>query len=656
MLYLLLLGLKHILEDDAVLPPHSVRWLADDALLPEISSDADKVDGGGRAGGGDGVGGAAEASRQRHRISKMVAMLGNVLELLLAGAPARAQQPGAEDAGRQGKPSAGAAGRLAEQRSAVSLECHQMLQDLLPHPLIIVLERQGPGALARTLASETMLPTVIWTKGMRQMLWEHLHAHLDGFEMELALAPDAIWHFQRAPPVRYEEHDDADWLGGQHFGYYLTVLAREMRESGTSAPQVVAAADALEFQSMLLKRLETETLVKKQAMLVSILAGLLHQHPQPSTTAAAAAAAAAASAQHKPAPPVAHHQGAAARPATEYQQAGSAGPLPPAAAEGADWGIGARDLQVLAALLEQHAPVGTSNDGGEGGSRRSSMVVCGSDSLDTSHWQKWDAITQDPDRLEVLLHSIRVCQWIITPLSVAGRIAPAAAAAAAAAADTAISLRVPDIVEGILRWSVEGIFYLPEAAAQGAAAHPLRRLLPLALACVRFCEEVARSSQGLRRAETEGCLVEILLVCLQCDDTSIIEAATSCVGRLCASPCLHAALTEGHLHLLLLRQLLRDVHCMMEGGSGLLERDVNPRVVRRRSLATVQALGQFVNSMDHSNQMIEEELCALLTRPMMERLEAPDDFLALFAGETLTPELVWGGVNRAELAQVAPQP
>ena len=66
MLYLLLLGLKHILEDDAALPPHSVRWLADDYLLPEMaSSDADEHRAGGVVSGGDGMGSAAEPSEEQ---------------------------------------------------------------------------------------------------------------------------------------------------------------------------------------------------------------------------------------------------------------------------------------------------------------------------------------------------------------------------------------------------------------------------------------------------------------------------------------------------------------------------------------------------------------------------------------------------------------
>jgi len=42
------------------------------------------------------------------------------------------------------------------------------------------------------------------------------------------------------------------------------------------------------------------------------------------------------------------------------------------------------------------------------------------------------------------------------------------------------------------------------------------------------------------------------------------------------------------------------------------------------------------------------EFTALLLQ--VERLDSPDDFLALFAGETFNPEIVWGEVNRAELA------
>ena len=317
--------------------------------------------------------------------------------------------------------------------------------------------------------------------------------------------------------------------------------------------------------------------------------------------------------------------------------------------------------------------------------------------------------------MEVLLHTVRVWQWTITPASTGGSTSAAAAAAAAESVGSAIALGVPDCVEAILRWSLAGIFFLPDetvletGAAPGAVPHPLAPLLPLALACVRFCEELLRSAAGLARLERlhtrgqmggeeeggdrgpgvqdeggeagdeaegrggalaqgrgGGDLVEIVLVCLQCDKSAIIEAGTACVSRLCASAHVHAALLAGHVHLLLLRQLLRDVHCMMDGGGG--GGAVGHHVVRRRSLATVQALGQFVKLLTARRaadggvrgglgqgvvvvpDSTERELSALLTWPMLERLAVPDDFLALFAGETRTPEIVWGDVNRRELA------
>ena len=500
------------------------------------------------------------------RTDKMVALLGHVLGLL--------------------QPESDAVGRLGEEGTAVSRECREMLVDLLPYPLIIVLERQGPCALARTLAADTILPTVVWTKGMREVLWKHLHSHLDGFEMELAVSPDAIWQFARAEPVKYHQHEDGDWLGGQQFGYYLTLLALQLREDATenvgNTVGAVAPADVTKFQSLLLARLDTEKIVKKQAVLLSILAGLLHQAPAPpvpkpapvpipatAQTPNVAVFDASKNVAHPKPPAHPHHAQGTTHGVAHTSVHSPVPPLVPPPHDAANvpegpsqehTGAGGPDLKVLAALLEQHAPAATI-DGSNAGIALQCTTIPVLETVElSSQWQKWEEITRDQDRLEVLLHSICVCQWIITPRSVAGRILAADAACAAAAIGTAIRLRVPDIVEGILRWSIEGIFYLPEAAAKDVVQHPLRPLLPLALACVRFCEEVARSTQGLHRLEKERSLIEILVVCLQCDDASIIEAATSCVGRLCASARLHAALVEGHLHLLLLRQLLRDVH------------------------------------------------------------------------------------------------
>ena len=628
MLYLLLLGLEHILEDNAevhVRAADASRSTNDSdapAAASEESAEETGVEGTGQQSGdsttgkahwltyarGDGQdedrqGEAGAQTKNNSQTTKMVDLFGRVLGLL--------------------QPSSDAGGRLDEESRAVAQECRQMLEDLLPHPLIIVLERQGPGALARTLASDVKLPTVVWTKGMREALWEHLHSHLDGFEMELAVSPNAVWQFARAAPVHYREHQEGDWLGTEHFGYYLELLALQLRHKGESSASAVVPADVPQFQSLLLARLDTEKHVQKQAVLLSILAKILSSSP--------------ATMPPKP---------AASSAAPEAQISHSAVEAPPAVGRAEAAAVTGPDLEVLLALLLQHTPVGANDVSGNGIEAKRTVSV-GSAGL-----RKWEPIIQDGDRMDVLLYSIRVLQWIITPISSAGRITAPAAAAAAAAVDKVISLQIPSAVEGILRWSIEGIFYLPETSAPSAAKHPLNALLPVALACVRFCEEVARSSQGLLRLEQERSLVEILLVCLQCDDTSVIEAATACVGRLCMSPCLHAALIDGSLHLLLLRQLLRDVHCMMEGGGSASEEKSNPRVVRRRSLATVQTLGQFVNRMDHSNQALENELCSLLTRPMIERLEIPDDFLAIFAGETFTPEIVWGAVNRNELAQL----
>jgi hypothetical protein len=663
LLYLLLLGLKHILENDSevkVIEPN-----ARDILWPSGTFESSKNDthsstavsdvslagtGAGAVeqqlvnssdvntnwlsyacGRGQEGGGEREAGAQTWddtRTSEMVDLLGTVLGLL--------------------QPSSEAGGRLDEESRAVAQECRQMLEDLLPHPLMIVLERQGPCALARTLSSEVMSPTVVWTKSMREVLWEHLHSHLDGFEMELAVSPNAVWQFARAAPVSYREHEECDWLGTEHFGYYLELLAlqlREKRSSSTEAPLVVPA-DVPHFQSLLLARLNTEKHVQKQAVVLSILAEILASAPAtvpPKPSASQSEPCGPSNVPQKPAVSCPHEVPLLARNLAsfgpEVQMAHTVSETFPAAATGLD-------LEVLLALLKQHTPVGAGDVSGTG------VESCGTPGLHSAGLHKWEPVIRDRNRMDVLLYSIRVLQWIITPISTAGRITATAAAAAAAAVDKVINLQIPNAVEEILRWSIEGIFYLPEQSAPSTAEHPLTPLLPVALACIRFCEEVARSSQGLLRLEQERSLVEILLVCLQCDDTSIIEAATSCVGRLCMSHCLHAALIDGSLHLLLLRQLLRDVHCMMEGTSRASDNTINPRIVRRRSLATVQALGQFVNRMDPSNHYMESELCSLLTRPMIERLEIPDDFLAVFAGETFTPEVVWGAVNRNELAQL----
>ena len=57
-------------------------------------------------------------------------------------------------------------GGVQAEFRALRHECRQQLEDLLPYPLIIVLQRRGAGALARTLAADISLPTVVWTAGV----------------------------------------------------------------------------------------------------------------------------------------------------------------------------------------------------------------------------------------------------------------------------------------------------------------------------------------------------------------------------------------------------------------------------------------------------------------------------------------------------------
>ena len=57
-------------------------------------------------------------------------------------------------------------GGVKAEFRALRHECRQQLEDLLPYPLIIVLQRRGAVALARTLAADISLPTVVWTAGV----------------------------------------------------------------------------------------------------------------------------------------------------------------------------------------------------------------------------------------------------------------------------------------------------------------------------------------------------------------------------------------------------------------------------------------------------------------------------------------------------------
>jgi hypothetical protein len=381
LLYLLLLGLKHIMEDDVEGLPDSVLCDLADSLSGTVlgAGAAEAVVDRGRGARGTEVGkeqqqqqtlkgssssqsltraaeegaGREEMGGVMSRHDKIVALLGRVFGLLY---PLEEVEIDGTDKNV-----------LAQERRALISDCREMLEDLLPYPLIIVLQRQGPQALARTLAADVVEPTVVWTRSMREALWEHLHLHLDGFEMELSVSPDAIWQFARAAPVSYKEHEDGDWLGGPHFGYYISVLAQQVREHGAAAVSAVEQADVSHFLVLLLDRLRIESRVGKQAAILSILDALLHNS---STSAHLPASAASTTGSH----------GVGADAAN------------------AKW----LDMQLLVKLLHQHAPAG--------------VTAVGASNDQPARAYACEQVAGDQDRLAVLLHAIRVSQWIVTPV------------------------------------------------------------------------------------------------------------------------------------------------------------------------------------------------------------------------------------------------
>jgi hypothetical protein len=70
---------------------------------------------------------------------------------------------------------------------------------------------------------------------------------------------------------------------------------------------------------------------------------------------------------------------------------------------------------------------------------------------------------------------------------------------------------------------------------------------------------------------------------------------------------------------------------------------------RDRATRTAEALSRIIGP--GTGERSASEAVCLLTRPMYERLSSPPGFVRAFLGETETPELVWGQVNRKELGQ-----
>jgi hypothetical protein len=54
---------------------------------------------------------------------------------------------------------------------------------------------------------------------------------------------------------------------------------------------------------------------------------------------------------------------------------------------------------------------------------------------------------------------------------------------------------------------------------------------------------------------------------VQCDDEHVADSATACVARLChVKPNICEPLFNAHIHILLLRQLLRHAHAIVSAG------------------------------------------------------------------------------------------
>ncbi len=64
----------------------------------------------------------------------------------------------------------------------------------------------------------------VWTQSMRKVLWGHLHAQLDGFEMELSLNPTAIWRVMHTSPyVSIRQHTSTHVSIRQHTSAYVSI-------------------------------------------------------------------------------------------------------------------------------------------------------------------------------------------------------------------------------------------------------------------------------------------------------------------------------------------------------------------------------------------------------------------------------------------------
>uniref|UniRef100_A0A7S0E769 Uncharacterized protein n=1 Tax=Hanusia phi TaxID=3032 RepID=A0A7S0E769_9CRYP len=480
----------------------------------------------------------------------------------------------------------------------------EMLLDLIPISLYLLLKKEGAASFVRVLCSERIDVSTLWTKSMREKLSHALRAHLSLVLHEEEEGSDSFAKIQK---IVYEEHDDSDWLGGEDFGYYLSHL-----ESSSS---MVSPTDIVQFRQLILQRLaDDSTDLSNQAILLSLLANIMEQsHSLPRVNVEASDESEA----------VKHNNASSTLRFVEFE--------------------------ILAGLLKK----GTSqpDEGSEG--------AAGEERL----WEGRGSLSRE--RVMVQMNAMRVCRWMVNS-SPDGDVS----------VSECLQLGIADFVESVLKQCVSCLF-LPrqseaggtaqpdgvEAAgsgragggeAAGAAATNLSGsdcVIQLTLAAIRFASDISRYPAGLTRWEREQRIVPLLLLCVQSDRADVIQAAIECMGHVCSSQSLHAALIRGHFHLLLLRQLLRDVFAMTEGAGEVADSIAS---IRTRCLSTCQALYSFAYG-QHNTQEIQEELTCLLTAPMLERLDSAAEFLGIFAAEHRTPDLVWGSCNRQELRTLIKQ-
>uniref|UniRef100_A0A7S4N0A5 DnaJ homologue subfamily C GRV2/DNAJC13 N-terminal domain-containing protein n=1 Tax=Guillardia theta TaxID=55529 RepID=A0A7S4N0A5_GUITH len=464
------------------------------------------------------------------------------------------------------------------------IEVQETMLDLIPISLFLLLKKEGATSFVRTLSSERKDVSILWTRSMRERMSQALKLHLC---RTLREEQEGKIGFERMPKIVYNEHIESDWLGCEDFGYYLSHL-----ESSSS---MVSPTDIVQFRQLILQRLaDASTGLSTQAILLSLLANIMEENHVLQF----------------------EEDAHAVKQSEETEEAGK------------EDSSRFAEFKILAGLLKEDAMYQEEAGRGGGGGNRS----------------------PSRERMMVQMNVMRVCRWMV-------KASPDSSSTVSSTVSLCIQLGIADFVDSVLKQCISCMFVSRKPGEEtnvlgGSTAgdsvdsqSESDCILQLTLAAIRFASDFARYPEGLNRWEREQGIVHVLLLCLQSDHSDIIQAAIECMGHVCSSQLLHAALIRGHFHLLLLRQLLRDVFAMTDGADRVTVSIVS---IRTRCLSTCQALYSFAFG-KHNTQEIQEELVCLLTAPMLERLDSAAEFLGIFAAEHRTPDLVWGSCNRREL-------